>query len=516
VNAELVSTLRDTVIFIGGSLTVALGLGLPVAWLLERTNVPARRVLTVLLFAPLLIPPVSNAQIWVSLLAEQQGVLNRLLRLVLPFESGPFDTTSAPGIVLAQGVSYVPLVTLFLGTAFRNVDASLEEASIMSGAGTLTTVRRVTFKLVTPAVLSTVLLLGVILLGQFEIPLVFSAGKGLRPVGLTLFNALSPASELPKYGQIAAYSMLVTAVSFSLIILYGRMTRSSERYATLTGKGQRARVIAIGRWRWVALSYVLAVLFLAVGLRLFVLAWQSVMPFVGQVSLDELRRLASLDAYGRVLGDPAYWRSTRLTAGVAISSAVVTTLVASAAAWVVIRHRGRRGSRAVLDLLASSSLGVPAPVAGFAFLVLFLALNRQVPLYGTVAALVIAYSFRIGLSFRMGSAAMVQIGRELEEASTMSGASSGVTFRRVIVPLLAPTVAFLFVLQLVAAIHEFTVPLFVRSVGDQPLSIYTYEQITGQHPANAAAAGMLTIAAVLVVAAVAAAVAARVRPTAGP
>jgi iron(III) transport system permease protein len=511
-NRQLVDSLRDTAIFIGGSLTIALGLGVPLAWLLERSDIPARRLLSVLMFAPLLIPPITGAQIWSLLLGENRGILNRLIRIVLPMDVGPFSTTSASGIVFAQGMTLVPLVTLFLGTSFRNIDSTLEEASRMSGASGLQTFRRVTLKLVFPAVASVALLMSVTLLGAFEIPLVFGLGEGLTPIGVRIYTMLNPAASVPLYGQIAAYSALVTLVSFSLILVYGRLTRSAARFATVTGKGHRGAVNHLGRWRWPAFAVVAGFLVLTVGLRVFVLFWQSFVPNVGQISLAELRSAGNLEAYRSVLGDSAFWGSVRLTLVVAVLSALVTTVVPMAMAWVVVRHRGRRTSTAALDLLASTSLGIPSPVAAFAFLVMFLSINKWVPVYGTVAALTFAYCFRIGFSYRFGSAAIVQISEDLEEASAMSGAGPLMTFRRVLLPLLSPTVVFLFLLQMVTAIHEFSVPLFVRSVGDKPISIYAFNEMGAQRPTNAAAVGVLTLVAVLIVAGLAGAVSSRLRP----
>jgi iron(III) transport system permease protein len=255
-----------------------------------------------------------------------------------------------------------------------------------------------------------------------------------------------------------------------------------------------------------------SVLFLTVGLRVFVLLWQSVVPNVGSIGLGELRRIGSLGAFRSVLADPQFWGSVRLTAVIAVVSALVTTIVPMAMAWVVVRHRGRRSTAAVLDLLASTSLGIPSPVAAFAFLIMFLSINKWVPVYGTVAALTFAYCFRVGFSYRFGSAAIVQISEELEEASRMSGAHQSATFRRVLVPLLSPTVMFLLVLQIVTAVQEFSVPLFVKSVGDKPLSIYAFNQLGAQKPTNAAAVGVLTLFAVMATAGLAAWVSARLRP----
>jgi iron(III) transport system permease protein len=512
---EMANALKDTGIFMFGSLFVALVVAIPMAYLLERTNVPGRRVFSVLMFAPMLIPPVTGAQIWLLLLSENRGVLNRMIRSVLPiWDSGPFSTTNAAGIVLAQGLTFVPVAMLFLGTAFRNIDSSLEEASRMSGATGLQTARRITMMLATPAILSVGLLLCISVLGAFEIPLIFGIGEGLNPIGVRIHQMLNPPSATPFYGQVASWGVVLTIIGFTLIYLYGRLTRSADRYATLTGKGHRAAPARLGRARWPVFAGMSAFFAIFVGLRVFILVWQTLVPFIDDISMSELTEFADAEAYRQVIADPTFWRAVRLTALLAFVSATVTTVVAMAMSWVVVRYRGRRIVKSALDMVASTSLSVPAPVAAFAFLILFLGLNRIIPVYGTIGSLVFAYCFRIGYAFRLSSAATLQIGKELEEASSMSGAAQLYTLRRVLLPLLAPTVTFIFVMGIITAVHEFAVPLFIRTVGDKPISIYAFNELGANRPRNAAVVGVLTLVSVLVLSGLAAAVSARFRPAA--
>lgn len=513
IDGRLLSTLGDTALFVGGSLLIALGVGLPLAWLLNRTDIPAARTLTLCLIAPLLLAPIANAQAWSTLISPDTGLLNELLRLVVPGESGPIDTQKPSGLIFAQGMTYVPLVALFLGPSLANIDAPLEEASRLSGASPVTTFRRVTLRLMLPAVLSVGLLLSVLLIGQFELPLVFGLGTDtLRPVGIVVFRLLNPPASVPAYGEIAAYSVFVTAIGYVLMLSYGRLTARSDRFATVTGKGHHVVRLPLGRWRWPAFVAVVGLLTTTVGLRIFVLAWQSIVPFRGDISWSTFQEHASLDGFRRVLSDAAFWESTRTTAVVAAVSSVVTTGVGLAMAWTVARSAARRAARRGLDLLASSSLGVPSPVAAFAFLVLFLGVNRVLPIYGSMVALVLAYCFRIGIAYRMISAALIQIGPQLEEASALSGGSPAQTLRKVVLPLLAPTIVVQLVLGVVTAVHELTVPLFVSSQGPQPVSVYTFGLLSTQQTSPAAAVGVLSLVVILVLVGLSAATSRRWSP----
>lgn len=493
-------TARDTAIFVFGSMLVAMAFGLAIAWLIERTNLRFRKAFYLLVFAPYLIPPIINAQAWQLLLLRENGLLNRLLRLVLPFDSGPLDAFRPPGMVLAQGLSWVPLVVLLMGAAFRNMDSTYEEASRASGVGVAGTFRRITARLLIPSLLGTALLLAVFLVGQFEIPLVFGLGAGLEPFGLRLYKLLVTESSVPPYGQVAAYSTVMVAIAYTLVLLYRRIMTQADRYATITGKGYRASRLDLGRWQFVAVALMALYVLVAVALPITVLVWQSLVP-IFRPDLALLREFASLDAYRDLFRDGRFWQSVRNTAVISLGAAAVTTLLGSAMAWVVARYRGKRLGRAALDTVASTSLGIPSPVAAFSLFIFLLTIVRVVPMYGTLWALVLGYSFRVGVAYRVGLAGFIQIGKELEEASATSGAGVFTTFRRVLLPLILPTVGVIFILGLITAMNEFSVPIFLGNPETHPLSVYAFGRMQ-QWPNQAAAMGVMSMVTVLLLAGV--------------
>jgi iron(III) transport system permease protein len=493
-------TARDTAIFVLGSMLVAMTFGVAIAWLIERTNLRFRRGFYLLVFAPYLIPPIINAQAWQLLLLRENGLLNRLLRLVLPFNSGPLDAFSMPGMVLAQGLSWVALVVLLMGAAFRNMDSTFEEASRMSGVSVVGTFRRITARLLIPSLLGTALLLSVFLIGQFEIPLVFGLGAGLEPFGLRIYKLLITESSVPPYGQVAAYSALMVAIAYGLILLYRKLVSRADRYTTVTGKGYRANRLNLGRWQVPAIALMVVYILVAVVLPITVLLWQSVVP-IFQPDVGLLRKFASLHAYRELFGDPRFRQAAKNTVVISLGAALVTTVLGSTMAWVVARYRGRRVGRAALDTLASTSLGIPSPVAAFSLYIFFLTTVRVLPIYGTLWALVLGYSFRVGVAYRVALAGFLQISRELEEASAMSGAGVVTTLRRVLLPLMLPTVGVVFILGLITAMNEFSIPIFLGNPETHPLSVYAFGRMQ-QWPDQAAAIGVMSMGVVLLLAGV--------------
>lgn len=130
-----------------------------------------------------------------------------------------------------------------------------------------------------------------------------------------------------------------------------------------------------------------------------------------------------------------------------------------------------------MDLFASSSVAIPATIAGFAMFLTFMVINPYIPIAGTLLALVIAYSYRVSIAYRSSYSATLQIRPELEEAALTSGASRFEGFRRIIAPLLMPTVMAVWIQMFILGTNEFTLPAFLATPSSRPLSMYIYAMI---------------------------------------
>jgi iron(III) transport system permease protein len=450
-------TLRDTAIYAGGSLVLALGFGISIAWLVGRTNLPGRRIVYVLMLAPLMTPSVINAMSWLLLLNPERGYLNVALRAVFDLESpGPFDPFSLAGMIVVQGMALASFAYLLTISALANFDPGLEEASRTSGAGFWRTLRRVTLPVLRPALFAAVIVCGIFAVEGIEVPLLLGTSAGIRVISLELYTLLNPSSGLPLWGNVLALAMVFLLFAYALFAVYQRLTARAQRFATVSGKGFRPRRLDLGGWRWVALVPVAAYLLLQVVFPLVVLVWTSLHESYPPFTWEGLTTL-SFVSYGKLFDDPVLVPAVVNTAIVSAASATLVTVVAAIAAWVVVRSTSplRQG----IDLLASSSLAIPGVLAGIAFLVFYLTVPN--PVYGTIWLLILVFSYRTAFAYRLSSATMVQISRELEEASLVSGASRVRTFRRVVVPLLAPGLVLAWLLVFLVGTREFTLPMLL-------------------------------------------------------
>ena len=151
IDPETISIVSNSFVFAIGSTLVALVLGGVVAFLVERTNIAFKKTAHVLMLIPLIMPGVLKASAWVLLLNPNNGVLNQWW-FSLGFKNYLFNDKSVLSMIWVQGLSMIPVTFLLLGAAFKMMDPTLEEASYAAGAGKIGTLRRITIRLMIPAI----------------------------------------------------------------------------------------------------------------------------------------------------------------------------------------------------------------------------------------------------------------------------------------------------------------------------------------------------------------------------
>ncbi len=480
--SDLADTFVQTALFVGGSTLLAGIMAFVLAWLVARTNIRYRALISALVVVPYIIPPIVKAQAYYLMLSPKTGVLNELLRALpfVPGDSGPIDPFSFTTLIFVQGFNSVTFPFLLLLPLLSNMDGGLEEAARVSGASWWQTIRRITWPMLWPGTLGILVLNLILNLGSLEVPLLFGQQSGSDIFALKLWNLIqSDSGELPQYGLAAAWGVQFLIITSVLFWLYLRSTRHAESRASVTGKGFRPGRLDLGGWRWATWVFVAAFLLLTAALPLLALIWTSVTPYPLPLSLANIQDHFGIGAYGQVLTDGEFWASLGRTVVIGVASATLAVAVASVVAYGVARSN-RKGRHRILDLAASASVAVPATIAGFSSFMLYLVLNKWVPISGTLIALILAYSYRVSIAYRTNFSATLQIGKELEEAAALSGASKLATFRRVVLPLLMPSIMVVWVQMFILGANEFTLPAFLATPESQPLSLYLFSKISSK------------------------------------
>ena len=241
---------ETTLLFGIGSTAVALVLGIGLAWLIERSDLPGRGVLRGLVLVPMATPPLLLAIAWAMLLSPRNGAINMLLIDTLGLGAAPFNIYTLPGLVFVQGLALVPTAYLFLAPAFANMDPSLEEAGMICGAGNWSLVRRVLLPILRPSILSAAIFLLIVTLVVFDIPGTLGTPGRIFVLSTRIYYLVSDSpTGMPLYGQVSALAMLFLVLLLGLGWCYHHATRAAQRYRTVTGKGFRPRLFPLGRGR---------------------------------------------------------------------------------------------------------------------------------------------------------------------------------------------------------------------------------------------------------------------------
>jgi iron(III) transport system permease protein len=484
--------LPDTFVFVAGTVAVVFVIAFGLAWLVERTDLPGREIWFSLILFPLLVPTPVLAIAWIFLMGPNAGWLNLLIRAALGLDgSGPINIFSMGGLILCQALASTPFVFLLLTATLRAMDPALEEASGTSGASPLTTFRRVTLPVLLPGLLAPLILITLITAEQFELPLIIGLPAKINVFSYRIYFELNPLSSLPNYGGAAALSLPFVVLGVLLLLLYNRLIRRADSFVTITGKGYRQRRLPLGGWRIPALVLVSLYIALAAVLPAAVLLWTSLFGYALPTSATAAD--FSVEAYRQLFASPAFWLGLRNTFVVALASALIVTVIGALLGWIISRSQLR--FRHALDFISVLSVGIPAVIAGLGVMLLYLSL--PIGLYGTVAILVIAYSYRFATTTRLARAGFLQIHKELEEASATSGARWLATQRRVMVPLMLPALAAGFILLFIVGVREFTIPLVLYSQDNVVLSVLLWQLFQAGQPAPSAALASIIIAVVL-------------------
>jgi len=461
--------LRNTLIFSTGSALLGLILGMPLAWIVERTNTPFRGLVYIAAWISFATPLIAKGIAWIMLLGPEAGIINLWIMRLFHLEAAPFNVFSMSGMIFVEGVLWAPLVFLLMAAPLRSMDPTLEEASTVSGAGTLTTAYRITMKLALPSILSVLLLAFVRSMEAFEVPaLIGLPAKVLLPI-TKIYIALA-VSSTPEYGAASAYAVILLLLVGASLYLYARATRAAHRFYTITGKGFRPRVLDIGRWRYVTFAYALILPTLIV-LPLVVLLWISFLPFFMQPSWQALSRL-TLANYSTVFTTTAALSSLKNGLVVSMVSATLAVLITVIVAWMVVRTK--MTGRHLLDGLVSFPLIFPGLVLGLAVLRTYIVL--PVPIYGTIWILIVAYIIRyLPYAIRFSYPSLLQIHVELEESARICGATWGNILRRILVPLMIPGLVAAWIWIFLQSIKELSTAVLLAGPKTRLVSVVIFD-----------------------------------------
>lgn len=503
--APLVNTMITGVI----STVIALIVGGGLAWCVIRSDMPGKGWLQPILTLPYIVPSFAIALAWETVFRSpkvggQPGLYETVLG-VAPPEWVSYGTFP---ISITLAMHYFPFAYLLVAGALATIDSQMEEGALLSGASRMMILRRITFPVVAPAFAAAFVLTFGKTIGQFALPFLLGAPTQFHTIATMVYANLALGLDS------MAYVLAILLILMSLLAIWASnkfVGNNARRFETISGKGFRSRQVALGGWRW-PIFWSVAMFGFVVGiLPLILLGYQSLMLIDGFFNLSNLTMhfWTGQSDPEIAMGEPGVLHNANIlgatwnTIELAFFSAVIASLIGLIIAYIVVRKDGNPLAK-MLDQIAFIPFLFPTIAFGAMYLTMFAEPRGPIPaLYGTFTLLVlISVVSRLPYSVKTGVTAVTQIGRELEEAAEVAGASWGRRFRKIIVPLASSGVVTGMMVSFVGVMRELSLIILLITPSTRVLMTvgfnYAEEGLTQLSNALVLIVAMLTIAGELI------------------
>jgi iron(III) transport system permease protein len=480
---QIWSLLNNSILYAAGSAALGTGIGAMLAWIVARTNTPGKRLVELMPLYPILMPPIMKNIAWILLLAPKSGIFNNMIEQLTGTNPLWFNAFSMAGMIWVFGLACVPLGYLFLLPVFLSFDPSLEESAYIAGSKPIHTMMHITFPLAIPAFLSAFVLNFLRGLRGFETPVLQGTPGGINVFVARVYDSMALEFNT---GLATSYSMVLVVLSVITLMFYIRATRFSERYATITGKGYRVKVIDIGPWKYVTFLAVLFYFLVGIAIPFIVLIVVSMIPYFDYGTFMQFPSNAVFTNYFTVMKHPSFVNGLYNSLILSVTIAVVTVLLGIIMAFTIYRTRAH-GTK-IFEFIGTLPLAFPPLVLSVGLVIIFLGTPLYNSLWALGLGLFVAY---FPYAFRNASGAIVNIHKELDEAAWVHGARWRHVFFKITLPILKPSVGGALFYIFIESIRNVDVAILLTSPGKEygPVTLFEYFRV-GQW-AEAAAGGVI-------------------------
>jgi len=472
----------------------ALVIGVIVAWLLARTDIPMKGTLEFLFWLSFFLPALPITMGWILFLDPKFGILNQWL-VSLGVASGPvFDIYSFWGIIWVHlTATTLGIRVMLLTPAFANLDATIEEASQIAGASSLGTLFRIVVPIMMPAIVVSSILGLIRSLESFEIELLLGVPVGFHVYSTKIHELVT--YEPPQLAAATALSSVFLGILMLLVVMQRHLI-GKRSYTTVTGRGFSARPLALGRWKYPAFALVLLLALTITIVPAIFLVMGTFMKLFGFFNIPDPW---TLENWRQALRDPVLLRSLWNTVVIGLGAGAVGVIFYSFIAYVIVKSRF--GGRFFLDFLSWLPWAIPGILLGVALLWTFLEFRIFLPIYGTLYILMIAMVIKsMPLGAQLLKSVLMQLGNDLEEASTVCGGSWLQTYRRVILPLLTPALITIGLIGFISAARDISTVVLLGTSRTRTLSLLMLDFAVGAEFEKATVVAVITVVVVVVAA----------------
>lgn len=468
-------------------------IGGTLAWLTTKTNLPFKKMLIFLAIIPYMLPSWITSFAWISVFKNDRiGGSQGLVQMLLGVSPPDWMAYGFFPIVVCLSLNYFSFFFLLISVTLSSINSSLEETASLMGASRLTVLRKITFPLVMPAILSAFILTFSKALGSFGVP----AFLGLPIKYYTVATMLHGSMQNRMVSESYILSLILLVVCSITIYMNQRMIGRRKSYTTVGGKGSRKFLFDLGRWRMPVAVLVMGFMFVIAILPMLILVLQSFMLADGDFSWSNFTlhfwtgesnpRIASGEV--GVLVNDGIVQALRNSLHIALTAAAAASIIGLLFGYIIAKRRGSLSAR-LIEQVSFLPYLIPGIALSAVYLSMFAQPTLLLPaLYGTMTLIIlISVVNELPFATRSGASTMYQIGGELEEAAQMQGAGWFKRFIRILLPLCSKGLFGSFMLLFISVMKELDliILLVTPQTGTLTTLIYKYAEQGFQQYANA-------------------------------
>lgn len=474
------------------SVVVSALIGIPLAFIFNRYDFPGRSFFSSAAILPIVLPSLVGVMAFMFLYGES-GLIPNAIKDLFGLDKVPFKIGGVPGILIVHAYTMYVYFYMTVSAAINKIDPSLEEAAYNLGANKLKVFWKVTFPLLTPAIVAASLLVFMISMASFSAP--FLLAGGYRVLSLQIyFSKINGDMEIA-----ATQSVILSIVSISFL-LFMRWYQNRKDYRMASkGIGAHRSEVKYPVMKWVmVVTGVIGVIILL--LPHFTILLLSLVPD-GTWTFQTYPTVFNVENYRLLFEDPNIFKPLRNSLLMAFIATLANLVFGVIASYVLVKRKFV--GKSFVDILVMIPWALPATVIGmnliFAFNEPSVFSFGQI-LVGTFWILPLAYFIRhIPLVVRSTNAVLEQLDDSIEEAARNLGAKWFYTFRRVIFPIIMPGVLSGTLLAFIESVGEFPTSVLLYTISNRPISIEIMNQLRMFNMGQAAAYGMIQITLIVIV-----------------
>ena len=461
-----------------------------IAWLMVRSDLPGKKFFSLAVIIPYMIPSWCKSMAWISVFKTPRiaGFLS-YLGITVPewLAYGPV------AIICVLIIHYYAYAYLLMSAALRSINSELEEMGEIIGAPRRMMLSKITFPLVLPSILSSFILIFSKSMGTFGVPAFLGMKVSYYTISTMLYSSIKQQQTAVAY----TISLILISIAAIVIFLNQRALGTRKSYATIGGKGGRSNVLSLKKGK-VPITILLACfLGFAVVLPIGILILQSLMLKLGDFSLSNLTLhywigqgvKEIFNSEPGVLVNPQFYQVLKNSLKLVVIASFIATIFGQLIGYVNSRGRHLKSGKLVEQLVFIPYL-IPSIAFGAMYLSMFSTaktvtlfghtLTVLPSLYGTFALLVLVTVVKnLPFSSRAGTANMLQISVELEEAAHISGAHFLTRFRKIVFPLSKNGFMSGFMLIFMAIMKELDLLVILISPTTQTMPYMAYSYMSG-------------------------------------